>query len=76
LPRLLAQVEQGDEVIIERDAAPVAILTKAKAAKRSFEETVERLRESARLNVDDGFAADVQSAIDAHREPHSYPAWD
>jgi antitoxin (DNA-binding transcriptional repressor) of toxin-antitoxin stability system len=76
LPRLLAQVEQGDEVIIERDDAPVAVLTKARVATRSFEETVGRLRESARVNVDDAFAADVQSAIDAHREPHDYPAWD
>jgi len=75
LPRLLAQVEQGDQVIIERDDGPVAVLTRAKAAHRSFEETVERLRASALLNVDESFAADTQAAIDAHREPHRYPDW-
>ena len=76
LPRLLAQVEQGDEVIIERGDQPFAVLVKAKPAKRSFDETVRQLRESARLNLDDAFAGDVQAAINAHREPHNYPPWD
>ena len=76
LPRLLAQVERGDDVIIERGDEPVALLTKAKAVKRSFEETVQRLRESARVNVDNEFAADVQAAIEEHRQPHTYPAWE
>ena len=75
-PQLLARVEQGDEIVIERNTAPLAILTQPRPARPSFEETVERLRSLSHRHLDDGFAHDVQTGIDANREPHTYPAWD
>jgi antitoxin (DNA-binding transcriptional repressor) of toxin-antitoxin stability system len=76
LRRLLAQVQQGNEVIIEREAEPVALLTRPRTAKRSFAETVRLLKESAWANVDAEFAAQVEAGIEARREPHTHLSWD
>ncbi len=73
---LLARVRAGAEIIIESDAAPVAILHTPAPPRRSIEECIALLPEDSTATVDEDFARDVQDAVAAHREPMNPPAWD
>jgi antitoxin (DNA-binding transcriptional repressor) of toxin-antitoxin stability system len=73
---LLAHVRAGAEVVIESDAAPVAILRTPAPPRRSIEECIALLPENSTATIDEDFARDVQEAVAAHREPLNPPAWD
>jgi antitoxin (DNA-binding transcriptional repressor) of toxin-antitoxin stability system len=79
-PYLLARVREGAEVVIESDAAPVAVLRAAEPPRRSIEECIalakkheEETGEAPVLDPD--FAADVEEII-RNRKPWNPPAWD
>ena len=77
---VLARVRAGAEVLIEKDARPVAVIHLPVPARRSISECValarkheEEIGESPVLDPD--FAADVEEII-RNRKPWNPPAWD
>lgn len=77
---VLAQVQNGVEVIVELDHRPVAVIKTPKGPGRRISECIalakaheEKLGYAPVPDAD--FAKDVQAAIDAHREPLNPPAW-
>jgi hypothetical protein len=81
LHAVLDKVRQGIEVVIERDHRPVAVIKMPQGPGRSIDECIALAKAyEDRLGYapipDDDFAKDVQSAIDAHKEPLSPPSWD
>ena len=73
---LMARVRQGVEVVIDSGDRPVAVLHSPAAPGRTLEECLALLPEDSPAVMDEGFARDVQLAIDTHREPLDPPAWD
>jgi antitoxin (DNA-binding transcriptional repressor) of toxin-antitoxin stability system len=72
---LLAHVRAGAEVVIESGASPVAILHAPVPQRRTIEEVLALLPKNSPATMDEDFAADVEAAIEAHREPLSPPEW-
>ena len=73
---VLDQVQSGAEIVIERNAKPVAVLRAAEPRRRKLSEIVASLPENSTARLDPDFAADVQKFIDRHREPLHPPNWD
>ena len=78
---VLAQVQQGVEVIVEQDHRPVAVIKTAQGPGRKISECIALAKAHAEeLGYapvpDPDFVKDVQAAIDAHREPLNPPVWD
>ena len=81
LHAVLERVRNGVEVVVEQDHRPVAVIKTAQGPGRSIDECIALAKAyEAHLGYapvsDPDFAGDVQSAIDAHREPLDPPAWD
>jgi antitoxin (DNA-binding transcriptional repressor) of toxin-antitoxin stability system len=78
---VLAQVQEGVEVIVEQDHRPVAVIKTPQGPGRKISECI-ALAKAHEQNLgyasvpDADFAKDVQAAIDAHREPLNPPASD
>lgn len=73
---ILKRVETGTEVIIERDAHPVAVIRAAEPVRRKISECIALLPADSTATIDPDFAKDVEAAINAHREPLEPPSWD
>jgi antitoxin (DNA-binding transcriptional repressor) of toxin-antitoxin stability system len=73
---ILHRVETGAEVIIERDAQPVAVIRPAGPVHRKISECIAMLPADSTATIDPDFAKDVEAAIAAHREPLEPPDWD
>lgn len=73
---ILQRVETGAEIVIERNAQPVAILRSAVPPRRRISECIALLSDDSSATIDPDFAKDVDAAIAAHREPLEPPAWD
>ena len=73
---ILQQVETGTEVVIERNAQPVAVIRPAEPVRRKISECIARMPAGSAALIDPDFAKDVEAAIAAHREPLEPPAWD
>ncbi|HEU0143084.1 MAG TPA: hypothetical protein VFQ79_25405 [Bryobacteraceae bacterium] len=73
---ILKRVETGSEVIIERDAQPVAIIRPVEPVRRRISECIALMPADSTATIDAGFAEDVEAAIAAHRESLEPPAWD
>jgi antitoxin (DNA-binding transcriptional repressor) of toxin-antitoxin stability system len=73
---VLDRVQSGAEIVIERNAQPVAVLRPAQLKRRKLSEIVASLSEQSTATIDPDFAADVQTFIDRHREPLHPPEWD
>jgi len=73
---LLARVRAGEQVVIESGRLPVAIMQLPSPPTRTIEEAIALLPEDSNAVMDEAFAADVEAAIAAHREPLNPPAWD
>jgi antitoxin (DNA-binding transcriptional repressor) of toxin-antitoxin stability system len=73
---VLDRVQAGEEVVIERDSKPVAVLRAAEPRRRKLSEIATALSKDSTAVLDAGFAADVQAFIDSHREPLNPPEWD
>jgi antitoxin (DNA-binding transcriptional repressor) of toxin-antitoxin stability system len=78
---VLAQVQEGVEVIVEQNHRPVAIIKTPQGPGRKISECIalakayeEKLGYEPVPDAD--FAQDVQAAIDARSEPLNPPAWD
>jgi antitoxin (DNA-binding transcriptional repressor) of toxin-antitoxin stability system len=73
---VLDRVQAGAEIVIERDAKPVAVLRAAEPRRRKLSEIAASLSSDSTATLDAGFAADVQAFIDSHSEPLNPPEWD
>ena len=60
---LLARVCAGAEVVIERDAYPIAVLHTPVPPRRSIEECIALLPADSTATIDEDFAADVAAAV-------------
>ena len=72
----LDRVQSGAEIVIERNAKPVAVLRAAEPRRRKLSGIAAALPEHSTATVDPDFAAGVQEFIDNHREPLNPPEWD
>lgn len=72
---ILQRVETGAEIVIERDAQPVAVLRSAVPPRRKLSECIALLPDDSSATIDPDFAKDVEAPIAAHREPLEPPAW-
>jgi antitoxin (DNA-binding transcriptional repressor) of toxin-antitoxin stability system len=72
---ILQRVEAGAEIIIERDARPVAVLRAASPPRRKISDCIAMLSADSTATIDADFARDVEAAITAHREALEPPAW-
>jgi hypothetical protein len=74
---VLSRVRERAEVVIEKDARPVAVVKPPEPVLRLLSESLRLIRErGSAATLDGGFAKDVEAAIEAHREPLDPPAWD
>jgi antitoxin (DNA-binding transcriptional repressor) of toxin-antitoxin stability system len=73
---LLRRVRKGEEIVIESDLTPVAVLQTPVPTRRSIEECIALLPTNSTAVIDEEFANDVKAAVAAHREPLNPPAWD
>jgi len=74
---LIARVRSGDEVVIEDNARPVAVMRSVEPYVRLLSESLRLAREhGSTATLDEDFAKDVAAAIESHREPLNPPAWD
>jgi antitoxin (DNA-binding transcriptional repressor) of toxin-antitoxin stability system len=74
---ILDRVRAGVEFVIENGTKPVAILHPAERSVRLLSESLQIAREKgSTTTLDEGFARDVEAAVDGHREPLDPPAWD
>lgn len=73
---ILRRVETGGEIIVERDAQPVAVIRPAEPVRRKISECIALMPAGSTATIDPDFARDVDAAIAAHREPLEPPAWD
>ncbi len=80
---VLAQVQQGVEIVIEQDHRPVAVLKPSESGGpgRKLSECIAMAKAyEAKLGYaptqDADFAKDVQAGIDSRRDSFEPPAWD
>ncbi len=73
---VLDRVQSGAEVVVERNAQPIAVLRAAEPRRRKLSEMAAALAEDSTAAIDPDFAKDVQGAVDRHREPLNSSVWD
>ena len=73
---VLDRVQGGVEIVIERNAMPVAVLRAVTPKRRLLSEIIASLPEHSTATLDADFAADIEAVIDRHREPLRAPEWD
>jgi antitoxin (DNA-binding transcriptional repressor) of toxin-antitoxin stability system len=73
---VLDRVQSGAEVIVERNAQPVAVLRAAEPQRRKLSEIAAALPEDSTAVIDPSFAKDVQEVIYRHCEPLHPSVWD
>lgn len=67
LRSVLRRAETGTEVIVERDAQPVAVIRAAEPVRRKISECIALMPADSNATIDPDFAKDVDAAISAHR---------
>jgi antitoxin (DNA-binding transcriptional repressor) of toxin-antitoxin stability system len=77
---LLARVRAGEEIVIERDARPVAVLHPPEPVRRTISECIALAKtheeESGKAPIlDADFAADIEEILRS-RKPWNPPAWE
>jgi len=80
LAAILRRVQAGAEVVIERDAQPLAVIRAATPARRTISECIALAeaheRETGQApELDPDFAADVEAIVQS-RKPWNPPSWD
>jgi antitoxin (DNA-binding transcriptional repressor) of toxin-antitoxin stability system len=66
---LMAPVRVGAQVVIEKDARPIAVVSPAEPDVRLLSESLRLARERASTaTLDEEFSEDVEAAIESHRE--------
>jgi antitoxin (DNA-binding transcriptional repressor) of toxin-antitoxin stability system len=74
---VLAKVEDGAEVIVERNHRPVATITPAKRSGRLVSACIASAKASgSKAILDGGFGKDVEKGIRERSRPWNPPSWD
>jgi antitoxin (DNA-binding transcriptional repressor) of toxin-antitoxin stability system len=77
---VLDKVRQGDEIVVEQDHRPVAVIKTPPGPGRMISEciAIAKQREKERgypVTLDPDFAADVEEIV-RNRQPWNPPSWD
>ena len=73
---LLEHVRAGAEIVIERDALPVAVVSPAAPGRLLSESIAVADAHASTATLDSDFPCDLEAIINSHREPLNPPAWD
>ncbi len=74
---VLDKVRQGAEVIVERDAQPLAVIKAPEFRGRPIDECIAQAKDrGSRATLDDRSSEDLHEVIESHREPLDAPSWD
>lgn len=74
---VLEKIQNGAEVIVERDARAVAVMKPAAQAGRPIDECIALAKaRGSGATLDDEFSKDLEEIINSHCEPFEPPAWD
>ena len=74
---VLAKVEEGVEVIVERNRRPVATIKTPTRSGRPISECIASARASGSMvTLDDGFGKDVEEGIRERSQPWNPPSWE
>lgn len=74
---MLERVRNGDEVVIEENAATVAVMKPAQEHVRLLSESLRMAQErGSTVRLDDEFGRDLTDVINSHREPMFGPDYD
>jgi antitoxin (DNA-binding transcriptional repressor) of toxin-antitoxin stability system len=74
---VLAKVEEGMEVIVERDHRPVATIRPPKRSGRPISACIASAKASgSKATLDGGFGKDVGEGIKERSQPWHPPSWD
>ena len=73
---VLDRVQSGTEIVIERNAQPVAVLRAAAPRRHKLSEIVAALAPDSTAKVDPDFASDVKDFVSRHRESLHPPELD
>jgi antitoxin (DNA-binding transcriptional repressor) of toxin-antitoxin stability system len=74
---VLAKVEEGVEVIIERDHRPVATIKTPGRSGRPISACIAFAKASgSKVILDNGFGKDVEEGIRERSQPWNPPSWD
>lgn len=74
---VLAKVRQGNEIVIEENHRPIAVIKPSVPAGRPISEVVAELKaRGSQAVIDDDFARDIEAGIEAHRQPWTPPSWE
>jgi antitoxin (DNA-binding transcriptional repressor) of toxin-antitoxin stability system len=74
---VLEKIQQGAEVIVERDAQPVAVIKLPRFRGRSIDECIALAKaRGSHATLDEDFAKDLESVVASHREALFPPSWD
>ncbi len=77
LHAVLQKVQQGAEIIVERNAQPVAVIKSPRFRGRPIDECIALAKaRGSHAILDDDFAKDFEDVISSHREPLNPPEWD
>ncbi|MGH7226737.1 MAG: hypothetical protein ACRELF_26270, partial [Gemmataceae bacterium] len=72
---LLARASLGEEIVIEKDAAPAVVLRKAEPPRgRLLSESLRLAQErGSTATLDGSFARDLEAVVNSHPEPLENP---
>ena len=74
---VLEKVQQGVEVIVEKDHRPVAVIRSPKRSGRLVSECIALAKaRGSTVTLDEGFAKDVEDGIRERSRPWNPPSWD
>ena len=76
IAKVLERVEQGAEVIVERDHRPVAIIQPARPGRLLSESISLAEAHGSTVTLDEDFGKDLEEIIESHREPLDASRWD
>ena len=77
LHAVLAQVQQGTEIVIEQDARPVAVIRSQNRSGRSVVDILAEARNrKSTVILDEDFGSDLSDIIASHQQPWTPPSWD
>jgi antitoxin (DNA-binding transcriptional repressor) of toxin-antitoxin stability system len=74
---VLARVQDGDEVIVEQNDRPVAIIKNPQSPRRKLSECI-ALADAlgSDVTLDEGFMKDVEEGIASRNQPWNPPSWE
>jgi antitoxin (DNA-binding transcriptional repressor) of toxin-antitoxin stability system len=73
---VLEKVQRGAEVVVERNHAPLVVLSPAVPPRRKVSEVLALMPKDSTATMDADFAHDIEAAIESHREPLQPLEWD